>query len=98
MPKTSRGQTQAAVERIIRDEWGRVLATLMGVVRDLELAEDVLQDALIVALQRWPEDGVPENPPRAWLLRAARNKAIDRFRRDANYKVKQRAQERRTAA
>ncbi len=88
MTKTSRGQTQAAVERIIRDEWGRVLATLMGVVRDLELAEDVLQDALIVALQRWPEDGVPENP-RAWLLRTARNKAIDRFRRDANYKVKQ---------
>ena len=59
----------------------------MGSVRDLELAEDVLQDAFVAALQRWPEDGVPKHP-RAWLLRTARHKAIDRFRRDANFKVK----------
>ena len=59
----------------------------MGSVRDLDLAEDVLQDAFVAALQRWPEDGVPKQP-RAWLLRTARNKAIDRFRRDANFKVK----------
>ncbi len=78
---------RAAVERIVREEWGRVLATLMGSVRDLDLAEDVLQDAFVAALQRWPEDGVPEHP-RAWLLRTARHKAIDRFRRDANFKVK----------
>ncbi len=59
----------------------------MGSVRDLELAEDVLQDAFVAALQRWPEDGVPKHP-RAWLLRTARHKAIDRFRRDANFNVK----------
>ncbi len=59
----------------------------MGSVRDLELAEDVLQDAFVAALQRWPEDGVPKHP-RAWLLRTARHKAIDRFRRDANFQLK----------
>ncbi len=63
------------------------MATLMGSVRDLELAEDVLQDAVVAALQRWPEDGVPKHP-RAWLLRTARHKAIDRFRRDANFQSK----------
>ena len=56
-------------------------------MRDLELAEDMLQDAFVAALQRWPKDGVPKQP-RAWLFRTARNKAIDRFRRDANFKVK----------
>ncbi len=59
----------------------------MGSVRDLGLAEDVLQDACVAALRRWPEDGVPRQP-RAWLLRTARHKAIDRFRRDANFKAK----------
>ncbi len=59
----------------------------MGSVRDLELAEDVLQDAFVAALQHWPEDGVPTQP-RAWLLRTARHKAIDRFRRDANFQLK----------
>ncbi len=63
------------------------MAALMGSVRDLELAEDVLQDAFVAALQRWPEDGVPKHP-RAWLLRTARHKAIDRFRRDANFQLK----------
>ncbi len=60
----------------------------MGSLRDLQLAEDVLQDACLAALHRWPRDGMPLQP-RAWLLRAARNKAIDHFRRAANYKVKQ---------
>ncbi len=83
-----RSQTEIAVESIIREEWGRVLAALMGVVRDLELAEDVLQDSVVVALQRWPKDGVPDNP-RAWLLKTARHKAIDRFRRDQRLKRKQ---------
>lgn len=53
----------------------------------MALAEDMLQEAFLVALQRWPDAGVPEQP-RAWLLRTARNKAIDRFRRDANFAVK----------
>jgi RNA polymerase sigma-70 factor, ECF subfamily len=58
-----------------------VLASLIGVLGDFDLAEDALQDALAVALERWPRDGVPERPG-AWLLTTARNRAIDRIRRD----------------
>lgn len=64
-----------------------MLATLVGYVRDFDLAEDVLQDALVAALQHWPRDGVPSHP-HAWLLQAARRKAIDRFRRDLNVEAK----------
>jgi RNA polymerase sigma-70 factor (ECF subfamily) len=77
------------IERTVREEWGHVLATLVGYVRDLDLAEDVLQDAVVAALERWPRDGLPRHP-RAWLLQTARNKAIDRFRRDARFKAKTR--------
>ena len=59
----------------------------MRSVRDLDLAEDALQDAFLTALVHWPRDGVPEHP-RAWLLQTARRKAIDRFRRDANFESK----------
>jgi len=58
-----------------------VLASLIGVLGDFDLAEDALQDAVAVALERWPQDGVPERPG-AWLLTTARNRAIDRIRRD----------------
>lgn len=76
-----------AVERIFREESGRVLAALMSRLGDLELAQDALQDALIVALERWPLDGVPANPG-AWMTITARHKAIDRLRRDANFQHK----------
>jgi RNA polymerase sigma-70 factor (ECF subfamily) len=76
--------SRAAIERVVREEWGYTLATLVGEVRDLELAEDVLQDAAVAALQHWPESGVPRHP-RAWLIQTARRKAIDRFRRDARF-------------
>ncbi|MFP6736345.1 MAG: RNA polymerase sigma factor [Rhodospirillales bacterium] len=92
MSQEPRGLTRTAVERIVKEEWGRVLATLTGIVRDLEVAEDALQVALMIALQRWPKNGVPDNP-RAWLLRTARNKVADRFRRDANFKIKQKQME-----
>ena len=72
---------------LIREEWGRALATLVGYVRDFELAEDVLQDAVVIALRHWPEHGVPDHP-RAWLIQTARRKAIDRFRRDRNFETK----------
>jgi len=85
--QSSQDSTQAAVETIVREEWGRVLAALVGTVRDFELAEDALQDAVVTALQRWPRVGVPIQP-RAWLYRTARNRAIDRLRRDANFKAK----------
>ncbi|GAC1358496.1 MAG: RNA polymerase sigma factor [Ktedonobacteraceae bacterium] len=69
-----------SIEHIFRQEAGRVRATLIGSLRDFELAEDVLQEAFIMALEHWPHDGVPTNPA-AWLLTIARRKAIDRLRR-----------------
>ena len=70
------------LEAVLRAEHGLVLATLIRDVRDFDLAEDSLQDACVTALERWPRDGVP-NRPGAWLLTAARRKAVDRARRDA---------------
>lgn len=81
------GSAHRAVEALIREEWGRVLAALVGLVRDFALAEDALQDAVIVAMDRWAQSGIPDNP-RAWLIRTARNKAIDRLRRDASLETK----------
>jgi RNA polymerase sigma-70 factor, ECF subfamily len=69
------------LEEIFREEWGRVVATLVGFFRDIELAEDATQEAFAVAAERWPRDGVPENPV-AWLITTARNRAIDRIRRE----------------
>ena len=69
-----------AVEKIVRNEWGRVLAALIKQFRDFDLAEDALQDALLAALSTWPQKGLPKTPA-AWLLATAKRKAIDRFRR-----------------
>ena len=68
------------VERIFREEHGRVLAALISQFEDFDLAEDALQDALVNALERWKADGVPYNPG-AWLLTVAKRRAIDRLRR-----------------
>ncbi|MGZ4331725.1 MAG: RNA polymerase sigma factor [Solirubrobacteraceae bacterium] len=68
------------IEQVFRDEWGRVLAHLVGFLGDFELAEDATQDAFAVAAERWPKDGVPANPG-GWLVKTARNRAIDRIRR-----------------
>jgi RNA polymerase sigma-70 factor (ECF subfamily) len=70
------------IERIFREEHGRVLAALISQFEDFMLAEDVLQDALVNALERWKIDGVPRNPG-AWLLTVAKRRAIDRLRRTA---------------
>jgi len=70
----------AAVEHVFREEQGRAIATLIRVLGDFDRAEEALSDALLVALERWPRDGVPDNPG-AWIVTAARNKAIDRVRR-----------------
>ena len=69
------------VEETFRNVSGRVLATLISTYHDFELAEEVLQEAFIVALERWRRDGIPDNPA-AWITTTARNKAIDRLRRD----------------
>lgn len=72
--------TPDAVERVFREESGRILATLIRAIGDFDLAEEALQEALVVALDRWPRDGVPTNPA-AWITTTARRKAIDRIRR-----------------
>ena len=73
---------QAAVASAFRDEWGRVVATLIRVTGDWDVAEECVQDAFALALERWQRDGVPRNPG-AWLTTTARNRAIDRMRRAA---------------
>ncbi|MFQ3456869.1 RNA polymerase sigma factor [Bradyrhizobium sp. UFLA01-814] len=80
--------TPSQIEKVFRDEAGRALATLIRLVGDFDLAEDSLQDAFAVALQRWPIGEFPSNP-RAWLVNVGRNKAIDRVRRAATFRGKQ---------
>ena len=70
------------VEQTFRRESGQILAALIAALGDFAVAEDALQDAVVVALQRWPDDGIPRNPA-AWLTAIARRKAIDRLRRDS---------------
>ena len=82
------GMTPAEIEKTFRDEAGRALATLIRLVGDFDLAEDALQDAFAVALQRWPAADPPSNP-RAWLVNVGRNKAIDRLRRQIAFRGKQ---------
>jgi RNA polymerase sigma-70 factor (ECF subfamily) len=77
-------RSQAAVAGVVREQWGYTLAVLVRQVRDIDLAEDALQDAVVAALRHWPQTGLPDRP-RAWLLQAARRKAIDRLRRDARF-------------
>jgi len=73
-----------SVEAVFREERGRLLATLVRQFGDLDLAEEVASDAVAVALERWPVDGVPTRPA-AWLLTAARRRAVDLLRRDKSY-------------
>ena len=73
---------EAAVAQAFRDEWGRVVATLIRVTGDWDLAEECAQDAFMLALQRWPRDGIPRRPG-GWRTTTARNRATDRLRRDA---------------
>jgi RNA polymerase sigma-70 factor, ECF subfamily len=75
-------EVKAAVDAAFREEWGRVVATLIRVTGDWDLAEECAQDAFATALQRWPRDGIPGRPG-AWLTTAARNRAIDVLRRRA---------------
>lgn len=71
---------RAAVDRLFREESGRAVATLIRLTGDFDLAEEAVQDAFVIALERWPRDGLPTNPG-AWITTTARNRAIDRLRR-----------------
>src|SRR5215467_4788460 len=77
----------AEIEQVFRDESGRALATLIRLVGDFDLAEDVLQEAFAAALESWPHSEPPSNP-RAWLVNVGRNKAVDRIRRQIAFRGK----------
>ncbi|KQW47700.1 RNA polymerase subunit sigma-24 [Nocardioides sp. Root1257] len=79
-----------AVERIYRDEYGRVVASLVRRFGDIDIAEDAAAEALLVALERWPVDGVPPNPG-GWLTTTAGNRAIDKIRRESHRDAKHQA-------
>jgi RNA polymerase sigma factor (sigma-70 family) len=80
MPEGQQSADAAAVEAAFREHRAQILAALVGNLRDFELAEDVLQEAFAMALERWPRTGTPASPG-AWLYTVARNRAIDRLRR-----------------
>jgi RNA polymerase sigma-70 factor (ECF subfamily) len=83
----SEGAAAEAIEEIFRREAGRVLATLIRLLGDFDLAEEAQQEAFAAALEQWPSHGRPANP-RAWLISTGRNKAIDRIRRDILFRTK----------
>ncbi len=79
----------AILEQVFRDQWGRVLAALIGFLGDFDLAEEAAQEAFAIAAERWPRDGAPASPG-DWLVTTARNRAIDRIRRDRTLAAKTR--------
>ena len=84
------------LDSVFRRHWGRVVASLVGYLGDFELAEDAAQEAFAIAAERWPRQGTPENPV-AWLITTARNRAIDRIRRERALAAKTRLLEREEA-
>src|SRR3954466_2082374 len=80
----------AAVERVFREEYGRLIASLARRFGDLDIAEEAAGEALLAALERWPESGIPPNPG-GWLTTTAGNRAIDRIRRESQRDAKHRA-------
>ncbi len=77
----------ATLEHVFREQWGRVLAALIGFLGDFDLAEEAAQEAFAIAAARWPDEGVPDNPA-SWLVTTARNRAIDRIRRERTLAAK----------
>ncbi|AZC32870.1 RNA polymerase sigma factor [Pseudomonas chlororaphis] len=90
MPTAAQDSVKALVERVYRNESRRILATLIRLLGDFDLAEEALHEAFFVAVERWQRDGVPDNP-RAWLVSAGRFKAIDGLRRRARFAASQAA-------
>src|ERR1700758_11423 len=77
----------ATVEAVYRADWGRIVATLIRLLGDFDLAEECAQEAFTAAVDQWRNSGVPDLP-RAWIIQTARNKAIDRLRRRTNFEQK----------
>jgi RNA polymerase sigma-70 factor, ECF subfamily len=81
------GPLVASVEAVFREEWGRAVAVLARALGDLERAEEAVQDAFALAVERWDADGAPRNPG-AWILAVAKNRAVDRIRRERTFERK----------
>jgi RNA polymerase sigma-70 factor (ECF subfamily) len=81
------GDLSEPVERLFREHFGRAVAALIRALGDWDLAEESVQDAFAVALERWPRDGVPRDPA-AWIVAVARNRAIDRLRRERAWRAR----------
>lgn len=79
--------SHAELARVVREHTGRLAASLMSLTRDFATAEDLVQDAVLAALQRWPVDGIPDRPG-AWLFTVARRRGLDLLRREDNYRSK----------
>jgi RNA polymerase sigma factor (sigma-70 family) len=82
-----RSASDRELERIVREHAGRLATALMRITGDFAMAEDLVQDAVLAALQRWPIEGVPDQPD-AWLYTVARNRGLDALRRQSNYRAK----------
>lgn len=80
-----RSTVDARLESVLREERGRLTGALVRILRDWEVAEELVQEAAVSALEHWPADGIPANPA-AWLMTAARRRAVDRLRRSARYR------------
>jgi RNA polymerase sigma factor (sigma-70 family) len=87
LQKETRDQTYTALSAVFREEAGKLVGALVRILGNFEVAEEVVQDALLVALERWPIEGIPERPG-AWLMTVARNRALDQLRRDVRYHEK----------
>src|SRR5262252_8301297 len=75
------------VERVFREEYGRAVSVLVRVFGDIDLAEEAVQDAFAAALERWPDAGTPPDPAR-WIVATARNRTIDRLRRESSRSIR----------
>ena len=82
---TARHTVDSSLERVLREERTRLIASLVRILGDWDLAEELVQEAALAALEHWPTDGLPRNPG-AWLMTTARRRAIDRLRRDARFR------------
>src|SRR5579862_7259190 len=78
---------QATLSAVFREEAGKLVGVLLRLLGNFDVAEEIVQDALLVALERWPVEGIPEHPG-AWLLTVARRRAFDQLRRDTRYRDK----------
>jgi RNA polymerase sigma-70 factor (ECF subfamily) len=81
------GNANVAIDTVYRSDWGRIVATLIRLIGDFDVAEDAAQEAFAAAVDQWPVSGVPEYP-RAWIIQTARHKALDRIRRRTRFEEK----------